>query len=105
MSNIPRVLKVMLEEDRLNCRRRPITFSPKVDEREFMMACILFATGKSYANMPLSVFIMEAIKHFITTGLLKHEKELYNEAVYQIQKLRKTRFPEDVEKVLDKFYN
>ncbi len=101
----PRLLRIMLEEEKLGSHRRSLTFSPRVSERDLMMTCVLLATGRDYLDRSLSSFIMDAIKHYIATGLMGYQRDMWKQAIKEINKLKNKETPEDVERILKELYD
>ena len=101
----PKLLLEMATESNKGHNRRTINFyTPKCD-RDFMMACVLFATGPKYKNTNLSYFIMQALKYYISEGLMSFDRKKFKEAIVEVDKLNKTETPPDVTKLLNELYN
>lgn len=101
----PKLLLEMINEENKGHSRRTINFyTPKCD-RDFMMACILFATGPSYKNTNLSHFIIQALKYYISEGLMSFEKKKFREAIIEVDKLNKVEELPEIKMLLNELYN
>jgi len=103
-SKYPKLLIDMLKEDIIGGKRKSINFYPAKPDRDFIMACILFATGSEYQNGTLSEFIIQSIKHYIAVGLMANEREQFKEVINIIDKLKNNQESETVKRLLNELY-
>lgn len=85
-------------------KKNSVNFYPKMCDRDFFGACLLFATGPEYSNITVSEFIMQALKYYIAEGLFGEEKERFKMAMVEIDQLLKKDQDEDVKSLLNEIY-